>query len=285
MRKVLVATAFLVLSAPVCAQDRPSPAADKAQAMADKLNDPVMQAALAGGLRSLRGGDLRRGHLPQRGDGGDGHDRAAGAHLPGGDVALQPLRGPRTILGGLAGHGRAAHDHRLGGGDGAALQVAGQQLLAAGVLGLGGVGGVHAAQPDQLVARGALRHQLISQGVAHVRQPGVAAHHRGGLGQAARERGDLGVLAARGGVRQVGRSLAHDALFALAQHRGVGAQHGARVIEVAHAGREVHRAVRLWAVLAEVAVQLRGLQRVADGGAHCVAVIVSVHSASLHFGC
>ena len=53
MRKVLVATAFLVLSAPVCAQDRPSPATDKAQAMADRLNDPVMQAALAGGMEAM----------------------------------------------------------------------------------------------------------------------------------------------------------------------------------------------------------------------------------------
>ncbi len=53
MRKVLVATTFLVLSAPVFAQDTPSPAAEKAQDMADKLNDPVMQAALAGGMEAM----------------------------------------------------------------------------------------------------------------------------------------------------------------------------------------------------------------------------------------
>lgn len=52
MRRV-VATAVLLISTPAFAQAEPARASEKAQVLADKLNDPVMQAALAGGLDAM----------------------------------------------------------------------------------------------------------------------------------------------------------------------------------------------------------------------------------------
>lgn len=51
--RILLATAFLVISTPALAQAEPSRASEKAQAVADKLNDPIMQAALAGGMEAM----------------------------------------------------------------------------------------------------------------------------------------------------------------------------------------------------------------------------------------
>lgn len=51
--RILLATAALVISAPAFAQEAPSAATQKAEALADKLNDPVMQAALAGGMEAM----------------------------------------------------------------------------------------------------------------------------------------------------------------------------------------------------------------------------------------
>ena len=51
--RILLATAVLVMSAPAFAQEAPSAATQKAEALAEKLNDPVMQAALAGGMDAV----------------------------------------------------------------------------------------------------------------------------------------------------------------------------------------------------------------------------------------
>lgn len=51
--RILLATTALLISAPAFAQEAPSRASEKAQDMADKLNDPIMQAALAGGLNAM----------------------------------------------------------------------------------------------------------------------------------------------------------------------------------------------------------------------------------------
>lgn len=51
--RILLATVVLVISTPAFAQDAPSRASEKAQDVADKLNDPVMQAALVGGMEAM----------------------------------------------------------------------------------------------------------------------------------------------------------------------------------------------------------------------------------------
>ena len=51
--RILLATAILVMSTPAFAQEAPSAATQKAEALAEKLNDPVMQAALAGGMEAM----------------------------------------------------------------------------------------------------------------------------------------------------------------------------------------------------------------------------------------
>jgi hypothetical protein len=51
--RILLATVVLVMSAPAFAQEAPSAATQKAEALAEKLNDPVMQAALAGGMEAM----------------------------------------------------------------------------------------------------------------------------------------------------------------------------------------------------------------------------------------
>ena len=51
--RFLLATTVLVMSAPAFAQAAPSAATQKAEALAEKLNDPIMQAALAGGLQAM----------------------------------------------------------------------------------------------------------------------------------------------------------------------------------------------------------------------------------------
>ena len=51
--RILLATAVLVISTPALAAAEPSRAGEKAQAVADKLNDPIMQAALAGGMEAM----------------------------------------------------------------------------------------------------------------------------------------------------------------------------------------------------------------------------------------
>jgi|GEM_PF-2799075 len=51
--RILLATAILVMSTPALAQEVPSAATQKAEALAEKLNDPVMQAALAGGMEAM----------------------------------------------------------------------------------------------------------------------------------------------------------------------------------------------------------------------------------------
>lgn len=51
--RILLATAVLVISTPAFAQAEPSRASEKAQAVADRLNDPIMQAALAGGMEAM----------------------------------------------------------------------------------------------------------------------------------------------------------------------------------------------------------------------------------------
>ena len=51
--RILLATAVLAISTPAFAQAEPSRASEKAQDVADKLNDPAMQAALAGGMNAM----------------------------------------------------------------------------------------------------------------------------------------------------------------------------------------------------------------------------------------
>lgn len=51
--RILLATVVLVTSGPAFAQAAPSAATQKAEALADKLNDPIMQAALAGGMEAM----------------------------------------------------------------------------------------------------------------------------------------------------------------------------------------------------------------------------------------
>lgn len=51
--RLVLATALLVISSPAFAQAETSPTTEKAQVLADKLNDPIMQAALAGGLDAM----------------------------------------------------------------------------------------------------------------------------------------------------------------------------------------------------------------------------------------
>ncbi|MFM5913987.1 MAG: hypothetical protein ACKOPR_04475 [Chakrabartia godavariana] len=51
--RILLASTFLVLGTPALAQDEPLRASEKAQDVADRLNDPVMQAALAGGMEAM----------------------------------------------------------------------------------------------------------------------------------------------------------------------------------------------------------------------------------------
>lgn len=51
--RILLATAVLLISTPALAQAESSRASEKAQVLADRLNDPIMQAALAGGLEAM----------------------------------------------------------------------------------------------------------------------------------------------------------------------------------------------------------------------------------------
>ena len=51
--RIFLATAVLVMSAPVVAQEAPSATTQKAEALAEKLNDSVVQAALAGGVEAM----------------------------------------------------------------------------------------------------------------------------------------------------------------------------------------------------------------------------------------
>lgn len=51
--RILLATAVLATTTPALAKAEPSHASEKAQAVADKLNDPIMQAALAGGMQAM----------------------------------------------------------------------------------------------------------------------------------------------------------------------------------------------------------------------------------------
>jgi hypothetical protein len=53
MRSIIVIAAALAVSTPALAADRPSDTTREAQAMAQKLNDPAMQSAMAGGLSAM----------------------------------------------------------------------------------------------------------------------------------------------------------------------------------------------------------------------------------------
>jgi hypothetical protein len=55
MRKLVLIAAALAVSTPALAADAPSASAQDMQQMADKMNDPAMQAAMAGGLNAMLG--------------------------------------------------------------------------------------------------------------------------------------------------------------------------------------------------------------------------------------
>ncbi len=53
MRSIILVAAAMAVSAPALAAEAPSEATRDAQDMAEKLNDPVMQSAMAGGLSAM----------------------------------------------------------------------------------------------------------------------------------------------------------------------------------------------------------------------------------------
>ncbi len=55
MRSIMFVAVALAVSTPAIAADQPSEATRDAQDMAEKLNDPVMQSAMAGGMSAILG--------------------------------------------------------------------------------------------------------------------------------------------------------------------------------------------------------------------------------------